>query len=193
MINFCMCVYNEAEFIRDRLEELTPHGRVIVVDGPFKGFAEPGYSNDGTIEACLEYDVTLITCREWSTERDKRSAYLKFGEPGDWVFVIDADEKIIDPESIEGKLSLLGTGHKVLRVSFIQPNGARMWPPRIYLWKPNLNYQEHGPIWVGKRPPWKFQEVASGVEIQHLSREDGGEREKMKEKYRAYAEERGIR
>lgn len=62
----------------------------------FMRFTEP-ISTDGTIEILKTKGVDIIiqSTKPWKDEIEKRSQYLKFGEEGDYFFVIDSDEMII--------------------------------------------------------------------------------------------------
>jgi hypothetical protein len=96
--------------------------KIVVIDGVYKSFAEQSkieaakqysvgnhnlgdsfmrftepMSIDGTIEIVKSKGVDIIiqSTKPWKDEIEKRSQYLKFGEDGDYLFVIDSDENII--------------------------------------------------------------------------------------------------
>jgi len=100
-----------------------PHAKIVAVDGcylpwyqevrvlaascfskghnamgeEFMRFAS-GSSNDKTIQILKDFKIERIIeapeGKPWPSEHTKRSQYLQVGKPGDWVFVLDADERI---------------------------------------------------------------------------------------------------
>ena len=97
-------VFNEAEFIIDHYRyHYDLFDQLIYVDGAFAHFPhkyKDGSSEDGTLEIlwALQRDedpekkVGIISCNHpWRSEMEKRSQYLQYGLPGDWIFVNDAD------------------------------------------------------------------------------------------------------
>ena len=117
------------------IRQSTPWAKIVAVDGSYLPFyqaarllAASHFSgrHDAVAEEILRYasgpstDKTLEILRDmkvdriieaskgmpWPREHFKRSQYLQVGEPGDWIFVLDADERINGagptPEVLEG-------------------------------------------------------------------------------------------
>jgi len=93
----CMIAYNEESLIGGALRSLENKvDEIIVVDGRIDEF--PGYgsiSTDTTADIAQEYGARVIQDYDpYPTEQAMRSQYL-VGEPGDWYFVLDADEVLM--------------------------------------------------------------------------------------------------
>jgi len=93
----CMIAYNEESLIGGALRSLQNKvDEIIVVDGRIEEF--PGYgaiSTDATADIAQEYGARVIQIdAPYPTEQAMRSQYL-VGVPGDWYFVLDADEVLM--------------------------------------------------------------------------------------------------
>jgi len=103
--------HNEEENIRACLESVKWADEIVIVDNE---------SNDGTIEICREYTDRIFQ-EEWKGySRQKQSALDK--TEGDWVFGLDADERLTQKLSFEIKDILtsdeVNDGYKVPRKSY---------------------------------------------------------------------------
>lgn len=105
-----MVAYQEAAYIGEALQSLLTIGceRLVVVDGAwncFPRYDEGPHSTDGTQEIARSLGAEVIPAPEkgWKTQVRARNAYF-VGQPGDWYFILDADERVIGrlPARLEG-------------------------------------------------------------------------------------------
>jgi glycosyltransferase involved in cell wall biosynthesis len=75
--------YNEEDRIGDCLESLRWCDEVVVVDS---------FSTDRTVEICQDYTNRVLQ-RKWSGYRDQK-AFAHSQATKDWVFLVDADERV---------------------------------------------------------------------------------------------------
>lgn len=109
----CVSGFEDAGTLQTCLHVLRQQtDRVVYVDGAYKSFpvsgdgehtpwdfpreAGPhtGASTDGSLGVAERMADRIVPCPPggWENERVKRDAYLTEGEPGDYLFVVDADE-----------------------------------------------------------------------------------------------------
>ena len=105
-----MCAYQEAAHIGAALQSLLDAGceRLVVVDGAwacFERYTEGPHSTDGTQDIARAYGAEIIEAPPggWATQVKARNAYF-VGQPGDWYFILDADERAVGrlPEDLPG-------------------------------------------------------------------------------------------
>ena len=99
------------------LDSVRSCDRIVVVDGAWEQYPHSrpdGRSDDGTIAAVIEWMMDwdgegflVLPKNPWSNQREKRNFYFKFAEPGDWILVIDGDERVAS--GMEGLKDWLGT------------------------------------------------------------------------------------
>lgn len=160
----------------DSIKKACPDAFVVAVDGIYKSFAEEahvlagiawskgymelgdeyerfngeGPSNDKTLEILRDYKVDrIITAgKPWPNEWKKRSEYLRYGEPGDWLFVIDADEHIEGQLPSVQELEAINSPH--LYVNLERDDGAGVYGVfRVHKWERNMIYDHtHFALWV---------------------------------------------
>ncbi len=82
-ISAIVVCFNEEERIRDCLESLRWCDEIVVVDS---------FSTDRTVEICRAYTDRLIQ-RAWAGYRDQK-AFAHSQATQDWVFLVDADERV---------------------------------------------------------------------------------------------------
>lgn len=82
-ISAIVVCFNEEDNIRDCLDSLRWVDEIVVVDS---------YSTDGTVEICREYTDRVIQ-RPWAGYRDQK-AFAHSQATRDWVFLVDADERV---------------------------------------------------------------------------------------------------
>lgn len=103
----CLNIWNDLEALKETYETWYPYvDKVIAVDGAYKGApVQQCWSTDGTVEFLSSLDkVTLISAPEerfWDNQIEKRNEYFKRGEPGDLMFVVDADEYVHHAERLQ--------------------------------------------------------------------------------------------
>jgi glycosyltransferase involved in cell wall biosynthesis len=160
----------------DSIKKACPEAFVVAVDGIYKSFAEEahvlagiawskgqmelgdeferyngdGASSDKTIEILRDYRVDRIITsgKPWANEWIKRSEYLRYGEPGDWLFVIDADERIEGTLPSVQEVERIGSPH--LYVNLERDDGAGLYGVfRLHRWERNMIYdQTHYALWI---------------------------------------------
>jgi glycosyltransferase involved in cell wall biosynthesis len=88
--------FNEEDRIRECLESLKWCDEIVVVDS---------FSQDRTVEICRQYTDRVIQ-RAWAGYRDQK-AFAHSQATREWVFLVDADERV-PPELREEILNALG-------------------------------------------------------------------------------------
>ncbi|MFQ5849118.1 MAG: glycosyltransferase family 2 protein [Candidatus Binatia bacterium] len=98
-ISAIVVCFNEEGNIRDCLESLTWCDEIVVVDS---------FSTDRTAEICREYTDRVIQ-RPWAGYRDQK-AFAHSQATREWVFLVDADERVPAElrEEIQEALSCFG-------------------------------------------------------------------------------------
>lgn len=133
----CLNVWND----RDALIHSVPTWRsyvdhVIVVDGSY-GTVGQEVSKDGTLEYLRDaFESIEIVDGAGKTQCEKRTAYLDRGKDGDYFFVIDADEHVVNGP-ILCELPNCDIGWIRIRNPIYQREYGQ---PRIFKWRPGLHY-----------------------------------------------------
>ena len=83
-ISCVMIVLNEESNVRKALESVQWMDQIIVVDA---------YSQDGTVAICQEY-TSEVLLRKWTGAPDQRNYAIQHATC-DWVFNLDADERVL--------------------------------------------------------------------------------------------------
>jgi glycosyltransferase involved in cell wall biosynthesis len=95
-ISAIVVCFNEEDRIRECLESLKWCDEIVVVDS---------FSQDRTVEICRQYTDRVIQ-RAWAGYRDQK-AFAHSQAAREWVFLVDADERV-PPELREEILDALG-------------------------------------------------------------------------------------
>jgi len=126
---------NEEENIRKCLETLTWCDEIVIVDS---------YSDDATVEIAREYTDKIFTYERTGYSEPARKKALEEAS-GDWICMIDADERLPDPLIDQLKQFVVEDEHDVIyapRKNFIIGqwiNCAGWWPDyRPVLHKPEV-------------------------------------------------------
>jgi glycosyltransferase involved in cell wall biosynthesis len=117
-ISAIVVCFNEEDNIRDCLESLRWCDEIIVVDS---------FSTDGTVEICREYTDRVIQ-RPWAGYRDQK-AFAHSQATREWVFLVDADERV-PPElrdEIDEALSRRGDRFSAFSVPRLVRYLGRWW------------------------------------------------------------------
>ncbi|MBI2539180.1 MAG: glycosyltransferase family 2 protein [Deltaproteobacteria bacterium] len=117
-ISAIVVCFNEEENIRACLESLKWCDEIVVVDS---------FSTDGTVEICREYTDRVIQ-RPWAGYRDQK-AFAHSQATKDWVFLVDADERVPAAlrEEIQDALQGLGTRYAAFLVPRLVRYLGRWW------------------------------------------------------------------
>ena len=134
----CLNVWND----RTALEMTVPSwesfvDHVIVVDGSYSTTGQSALSTDGT----REYLQSVFPSIEFIngaglTQCEKRTMYLQRGKPNDYLFVIDADERVVDGDALRN-LPACDIGWVRVRSTLYTKEYGQ---PRIFKWRPGLHY-----------------------------------------------------
>lgn len=109
---------------------------VIVVDGSY-GTIGSQSSTDGTLEYLKDTFPSIeILGMAGSSQCEKRTAYLERGQDGDYLFVIDADEHVLNPQALRN-LPNCDIGWVRMRSALYAREYGQ---PRIFKWRPGLHY-----------------------------------------------------
>lgn len=161
----CLNVWNDVEELRANWDSWYPFvDHVIAVDGVYAGTnVEKPYSTDGTLEFLAKHRNVEIrtTDTPWKDQRVKRTAYFEYGQAGDLLFVVDADE-YVEGGVVLRSVPALDVGW----VSYRSPVYQRsQHTPRLFRWRPGLRYAgRHHWIYCGDTPVTTHQQGAAGWE-----------------------------
>lgn len=178
MIYGCVIVYNDAGFLEGSLQSLKGKvDRIVVVDGAYAKFPhEIAYSTDKSLEIARKLaDIVIETKNPWATEQQKRNSYL-LASPGDYYFVLDADEKL------EGDLSSLSEEPFGYEVTIERGDFPLMTIFRCFKHQRGLHYYgTHHALWLdGVLLNNQEKQTLSSGRIIHLT--DQRTRERVMEK-----------
>jgi glycosyltransferase involved in cell wall biosynthesis len=117
-ISAIVVCFNEEDNIRDCLESLKWCDEIVVVDS---------FSTDRTVEICRQYTDRLIQ-RPWAGYRDQK-AYAHSQASKEWVFLVDADERVSPElrEEIQETLSRYGVYFSAFLVPRLVYYLGRWW------------------------------------------------------------------
>lgn len=109
---------------------------VIVVDGSYDTVGCE-LSTDGTREYLrAQFDSIEILDAAGMSQCEKRTRYLERGKPGDYLFVIDADEHVLNPSALAALPSCDIGWARIRSPLYTREYGQ----PRIFRWRPGLTY-----------------------------------------------------
>lgn len=143
----CLNVWNDVNALKVTVPIWAPFvDRIIVVDGSYQ--ADDGLSDDGTREFLAEYPQVEIIDAAGLSQCEKRTKYLEAGRPGDYLFIIDADEEVQDPKNLRS-IPVCDVGWIRMRSKlYVREYGQ----PRIIRYRPGLHYDlRHHWIYNGDR------------------------------------------
>jgi hypothetical protein len=167
-----MCAYQEAKHIEAALASMTALGctRLVVVEGRWQGFraySKSDTSTDGTQEIARKCGAEVIEppAGGWPTQIAARNAYF-VGKPGDWYFIMDADEVV------EGTLPDLQAPEGAYIGGHTEPDGQGVQRIRLIRESGDLIYQythwaiyRHGRL-VEEAP------LTDAFHVRHIGRPD---------------------
>ena len=137
----CLNVWNDIDELRANWDSWYPYvDAVIAVDGAYSGTpVDVPESTDLTREFLQTHqNVTLVSSLYfWKDQRVKRSRYFRHGRPGDLLFVVDADEYVLNGEVLQ-QVPELDVGW----VTYTSPVYKRpQHTPRFIRWREGLSYE----------------------------------------------------
>lgn len=198
----CVIFYDEVSLLPECLESLKSVDEIRMVDGVYADFPhEKPFSTDGSIEVIESYaekglPITLIRTEDaWPDEPTKRSAYFS-EDPGDWYFIIDADERAVFNEtagaSFEDLRAFLATTESAsVTTDVVRPGETDVQKSeRFFRHKPGIRYQnthwnivaDDGPYLDSPVPTTSGIEYP-GMKLLHVPEQRSSERLARKEEY----------
>ena len=162
----CIPVYNEEELLKECLLNVEKYVDIIlIIDGAYKNFDEDcTFSTDKTLDIITEFMVTseipviLLPAKEWQSSMDKFNNFFTMFpcKTGDWMFLIDADDRIVATETewLEFKMTLqivneqyplvqLGTINYVI-------NNTHIPTKHLIKWNEAIRYGSNHSTWINK-------------------------------------------
>lgn len=183
-ISACIIVYNEEQNIRGLCETVAWADEIIIVDSD---------SADKTVEIAREYTDKIYN-REFRGFKDKHE-FADSKATGDWIFWIDADERVTD--ELEAEIAELST-----KSDAELPNGFRVARRTEYLgkwirhsgWYPDYQmrlYRKNVSFWDGVAPH-QIAQVPGPVEtlkgeLLHYTKQNLIEHHRITERYATLA------
>ncbi len=110
-ISAILITYNEAANLRDCLASVAWCDEIVIVDNG---------STDGTHEIAREFDAKLVITADWPGFGPQKQRALD-AATGDWIFSIDADERLTE------------AGIAEIRATLANPQHTGYWVPRSSL------------------------------------------------------------
>lgn len=134
----CLNVWNDRPALELTAPTWLQHvDHVIAVDGAYST-AGGGLSTDGTREYLAQLGPKCQLLDEaGTTQYAKRNRYLQAGQPGDLLFVVDADEAVRNAQQLR-QLGQLDAGWvRIESPMYTKPYGQ----PRLFRWVEGLEYR----------------------------------------------------
>ncbi len=162
-ISACMIVRNEEELLPGCLESIRDIvDEIIVVDTG---------STDGTVEVAKSYGAKVLH-QPWEGDFSKHRNYSLEQATGDWVLVIDADERL-SQESCAGLTALVNDpASAILQVNVVNhyPSGQHRFTllKSMRLWRRELNLQYTGIVHNQVEAPQHVAVTSTPLRIDHL-------------------------
>lgn len=149
-----LCVWNEAELLPEALDSVQDVAdRIVVADGRYADYpGDEARSTDGTLELISGRVDALIPAPEagWPTEHEKRTALVSACEIGDMCLVLDADERLHARPQLRRRF-----GDYLVEIH--GPNGYEVSAPRLFAYRPGLEYRWHFGLFTRLgRPVFKY-------------------------------------
>lgn len=154
----CVNIWNDTKALTETWGSWYPLvDRVIVVDGAYPVLGG-GPSTDGLHDFLASFrNVTYV--RGQGVQTDQRTQYCALGRPGEWLFVVDADEQV---SGLDGVREC--PGWDIGWVTVQSPIYRRPYQqPRLFRWQPDMRYDgRHHWLMVGDRPLATHQHQGTG-------------------------------
>lgn len=143
----CLNVWDDVHALRHTVPQWMPHvDHVVAVDGSYDTVGTPALSTDGTREYLRQFAKVRLIDASGLSQCAKRSLYFEATQPGDVLFIVDADEMVASAASLRS-MPLCDVGWvQIQSTIYARPYGQ----PRIIKWRPGLRYRG--------RHHWIFQE-----------------------------------
>ena len=133
----CLNVWNDLEGLKKTMPTwLNYVDHVIAVDGAY-GSLKNGLSTDGTREFLQAQKRVTLVDGAGLMQCEKRTRYLSLGKKGDLLFIIDADEFVLNATVLRAQ--------NMCDVGWLRVNSSmykrQYGQPRFIRWQPGLSYQ----------------------------------------------------
>ena len=164
----CLNIWNDIEEIQRTLPRWIDHvDAVLAIDGAYAGVtADRPESTDGTLEYLARFPKVRIVPapRFYADQQEKRTVYFREGREGDLLWVVDADEYVINAEALRSAPWL-----EVGWVRYGSPVYRRaQHTPRLFRWQPGLAYRDRH-HWVYRDAAPLTTHQAGGAGVLHRS------------------------
>lgn len=170
MLIACLNFYNEINALKKSLKSYLPYvDKVIAIDGAYRGYPAPKYnSTDRSVNYLSSFKKVEVRSPKsfWKDQITKRSEFFKHAKPGDFLFIIDADEIVEDARGLKNLPVDLDVGLVTIKSPIYRnPYGE----PRILKYRKGLRYhQRHHWIFDGDSLFCSHQEVGPGLISERL-------------------------
>ena len=140
-VSACMIVKNEEELLPECLDSIRDWvDEIIIVDTG---------SSDKTIEIAKSYGAKVFH-QEWEGNFSKHRNYSLAQATSEWIFIIDADERIITEDIPTLIQSLQNKNVSIVSINVFNVYGNReettTFLPSVRLWRRSLNLQYEGVV-----------------------------------------------
>jgi len=134
-LTVCLIVKNEESCLERCLESVKDIGQIVIVDTG---------STDSTIDIARKYTDKVFTDYTWNDNFAEARNHAISKCETDWIFTIDADEHLVNPEEIDSAIKIAaGQGLSTINAIIQSENGSLTHKqPRLY----KSNHRWHGAI-----------------------------------------------
>lgn len=175
-VSACMIVKNEEELLPDCLESIRDWvDEIIVVDTG---------SDDKTVEIAKSYGAKIYH-QKWEGNFSKHRNYSLSLATSEWVFVIDADERMIAEDVPTLMQTLQNKNVNIISINVFNVYGSRgettTFLPSVRFWRHALNLQYEGVVHNLLNLGNEYPVVRVNVRMKHLGYDLS--KEKMHQKF----------
>ncbi len=174
-VSACLIVRDEEKLLPGCLDSIRDWvNEIIVVDTG---------SNDKTVSIALSYGAKVFN-QQWEGSFSKHRNFSIEQATSDWIFIIDADERICE-EDIPGLKELINTGrHSIISINVynvLDKNGKMTtFLPSVRLFKSDLNFRYDGNVLERLVYPPDTSIARSNIKLNHLGNDRTPEQKRRK-------------
>ena len=174
-VSACMIVKNEEELLEDCLKSIRSWiDEIIIVDTG---------STDKTIEIAESYGAKIYH-QEWEGNFSKHRNYSLEQATSDWIFIIDADERLCEEDITKLQGLINSDNHSIISINVYSVYGDNQdmttFLPSIRLFKRDMELRYQGIVHNRLEFPKNAAVVRADVRLMHLGYDLSPERMKAK-------------
>ena len=174
-VSACLIVRDEEKLLPGCLDSIRSWvDEIIVVDTG---------SNDKTVSIAMSYGAKVFN-QQWEGDFAKHRNYSMAQASSDWIFIIDADERICEEDVARLKELINSDQHSIISINVFNVYGSdekmTTFLPSIRLFRRNLNLQYQGIVHNRLVFPENATIVRANLKLKHLGYDLSPERMRKK-------------